>query len=146
MQHAGKVRIRMTIADDNKFCNSCKKVGLQRKAHRIMPGEGGAQCDEHFRDISGLPQLNEEAKRFIAQCTETLVNPAAGVPHPPGSAAPAPKGVRKRLDFAAMQKDRDAGMKIAEVAKKYDCSYASVSTNTKQRTDPIPAITISGLP
>jgi hypothetical protein len=58
----------MTIADDGKFCNSCRKVGLQRKAHRIMPGEGGAQCDEHFRDISGLPQLSNEAKVFIAKC------------------------------------------------------------------------------
>lgn len=58
----------MTIADDGKFCNSCKKLGLQRKAHRIMAGDGGAQCDEHFREISGLPQLNEKARRFIASC------------------------------------------------------------------------------
>jgi len=92
----------MTIADDGKFCNTCKKVGLRRKAHRIMSGkgEGGAQCDEHFRDISGLPQLNEEAKRFIAQCEETLANPSAGVPDPPGSAAPAiPKRMRKKPDL-----------------------------------------------
>lgn len=58
----------MTIADDNKFCNSCKKIGLRRLAHRIMLGDGGAQCDEHFREIAGLPQLNEEAKRFIETC------------------------------------------------------------------------------
>lgn len=60
----------MTIADDGKFCNSCKKLGLQRKAHRIMAGDGGAQCDEHFREISGLPQLDEKARRFIATCKE----------------------------------------------------------------------------
>lgn len=118
----------MTIADDGKFCNTCKKIGLQRKAHRIVSGEGGAQCDEHFREISGLPQLNETAKRFIAQCKETLADPSAGVPHPPGSAAP-----RKKRDFIVMQIDRDAGMTIDEIAKKYDCSYASVRINT---TDP----------
>lgn len=60
----------MTIADDGKFCNSCKKLGLQRKAHRIMAGEGGQQCDEHFREKWGLPQLNEKAKLFILSCKE----------------------------------------------------------------------------
>lgn len=129
----------MTIADNGKLCNSCKKIGLQRKAHRIMPGEGGAQCDEHFRDISGLPQLNEEAKRFIEMCKARAVDPNAELPDVPRPSytleAPRPM---QRLDYEAMPADRDAGMKIADIAKKHDCSCASVSMGTHARVDPQP--------
>lgn len=59
----------MTLRDDGKFCWKCKKIGLQRLAHRIMPS-GGAVCDEHFREEAGRPQLTEEARTFIGRCHE----------------------------------------------------------------------------
>lgn len=130
----------MTIKDDEKFCIPCKKIGLEHRAHRIMPG-GGGRCDEHFRDEQGLPQLNDEAKRFIELCKEREKNPT-GAP-PAQHALPDPEDdlkKRKKLDYPAMQADRDAGMRIADVAKKYGCSYASVAMNTHLRKDPTPAV------
>jgi hypothetical protein len=54
----------MTLRDDNKLCHECKRAGWLRKAHRIMPS-GGHVCDEHYRHLSGKPQLNREAEAFI---------------------------------------------------------------------------------
>jgi hypothetical protein len=97
----------LTIADDGKFCSSCKKLGLQRKAHRIMAGEGGAQCDEHFRQISGLPQLNEKAKLFIAMCKETETNVQMEKPSRANKAKPARTRRRRPSSrVQALRKDR----------------------------------------
>jgi hypothetical protein len=46
------------------------------------------------------------------------------------------KPMKQKLDYAAMQKDRDVGMSLAEIAKKYDCSYASVCANTNRGSAP----------
>ncbi len=72
----------MTIADDGKFCVRCANVGIKSKAHRIMP-KGGARCDEHFRDESGLPQLREEANLFIAHCKELEAKKNESLPNKP---------------------------------------------------------------
>jgi hypothetical protein len=54
---------------DKSNCGRCRRIGLKRIAHRIMP-DGTVRCDEHYRDEAGLPQLTFEARRFIAKCEE----------------------------------------------------------------------------
>lgn len=119
----------MTIQDDEKFCIPCKKIGVDRKAHRIMPS-GGGRCDEHFRDEQGLPQLSPEAVRFIQLCKEREKNPAGSATELEAQYDRVEKPVRKKFDYKAMQVDRDAGMRITDIAKKHGCSIPSVSVNT----------------
>jgi hypothetical protein len=66
----------LTIHDDGKLCFECKKIGLLRKAHRIMTS-GGAVCDEHFRDKQGMPQLTIEAKGLILRWKQATAVMAA---------------------------------------------------------------------
>lgn len=59
----------MGTKHDNSNCGTCRRLGLKRKAHRIM-ADGTTRCDEHFREECGLPQLTDEARCFIEKCHE----------------------------------------------------------------------------
>jgi hypothetical protein len=54
---------------EKKDCGRCRRIGLKRRAHRIMPDKS-ARCDEHFRQEWGWPQLTREAEAFIERCNE----------------------------------------------------------------------------
>lgn len=46
----------------------------------------------------------------------------------------------EKLNYAAMQKDRDAGMRPMDIAEKYKCSYQSVFNHTTTpKVKPAPA-------
>ncbi len=46
---------------------------------------------------------------------------------------PTEKPMTKNLDYAEMQKERDSGIPVSEIAKKHDCNVASVYNNTKKK-------------
>lgn len=125
----------MNLTDD-RICVPCKKIGLTRKAHRVMPG-GGGRCDEHFREEQGLPQLNEAAKAFIAHCKEYEQTQSGPKPKPPDW-KPTEKN-KVTVDCVAMQKDRDAGMKPKDLAEKYGVNYGYVMNHTTKPKNSTPA-------
>src|SRR5271163_2635740 len=149
-----------------KYCSECEKQGVLRMADRIMPG-GQDLCDHHWRKADGVPPAPStmplkrawECEPCLEQGTHTpaeLVmngmrmcrahskSAALSEDDPPQEINPADVEVREKtkmpMDYAAMQKDRDGGMSVTEICKKYDCSNPSVYNNTKARKGVVPKV------
>jgi len=45
--------------------------------------------------------------------------------------------MKEKPDYAAMQKDRDLGMRPIDIAKKYKCTYQTVFNRTSKPTVPV---------
>ena len=59
---------------DEKWCRPCERdLGEKRKAHRIMPKDGG-RCEEHYREQAGEPQRTPEAVEFIKRWKRVLAD------------------------------------------------------------------------
>jgi len=113
-----------------KLCRTCETLGIHRPATRILPS-GGGRCEEHYRKEAGLPPLKSNSGKEIS----SYGGPSA---HPPAAAAAERENTMKdgdgrasKLDHEAMQRDRDAGIRVVEIAKKYKCHAASVYLYTK---------------
>lgn len=117
-----------------KLCRTCETAGMHTPATRILPS-GGGRCEEHFRKEAGLPPLKSASGKEI----HSMV-PAVKIGAEARSAAAEERenivknkedGRASKLDAAAMQRDRDAGISVAEIAKKNHCNPGSVYNHTK---------------
>src|SRR5271168_2532187 len=149
-----------------KYCSECEKQGVLRTADRIMPG-GQGLCDHHWRKADGVPpalstmplertwecepcleQGNHTPAELVMNgmrmCRAHSKSAALSEDDPPQEINPADVEVREKtkmpMDYAAMQKDRDAGMSVTEICRKYDCSDATVYTKTKARKGVVPKV------
>lgn len=125
----------MTLQDDGKFCFECNKIGLLRKAHRIVP-KYGAACDEHYREHAGLPQITMEGKGLILRWKTAMA--AAPVQPPETSEKPEPEiqtqpkethAVPKQIDETVkeeIRKDWAAGMNYEQIRRKHMTSWITV--------------------
>jgi hypothetical protein len=105
-----------------------------------MPS-GGGRCEEHYRKEAGLPPLHSASGKEIHSFTPAApaAPPVVKIGAEARTAAAEEKGEpmnskdgrASKLGAAGMQRDRDAGMRVAEIAKKYKCNPASVYNNTK---------------
>lgn len=101
------------------LCLPCKNRGREVKAHRLVGTV--PMCDDCYR---GKPQPPPAPRATII---ETDLRPEAA----PGGSMETTDGRRGKIDWAAAQRDRDAGLRVAEIAKKYGVSDVSVYTRTK---------------
>src|SRR5271157_847272 len=111
-----------------KLCRTCEMMGMHTPATRILPS-GGGRCEEHYRKEAGLPPLRSASGKEIHS-----IVPAAAAAERENTVKKEEDGRGTKLDVAAMQADREAGMSGAKVAEKYKCSVATVWAYTKKTT------------
>jgi hypothetical protein len=91
-----------------------------------MPS-GGGRCEEHYRKEAGLPPLHSASGKEIHSFTPA---PPAAQPEEKEEPMNSEDGRASKMDAAGMQRDRDAGMRVTEIAEKYKCHPASVYNHT----------------
>src|SRR5579859_5082042 len=125
-------------------CRVCERdLGEKRKAHRIMPKDGG-RCEEHYRFEAGEPQRTQEAKDFIERWKRVVQQRDAAAQSFPVSPQPGSDSLdtgsvldeedssvpkRKPVDaamIAEMRKDAEAGMSINQISVKHAISWPTV--------------------
>jgi hypothetical protein len=87
----------------NRLCHDCETLGMRVAATRITPGRTPL-CEEHWRKRLGIPL------------------PAAKEKEMPQ---------RKNIDWDAVQADRNAGIPVSELVKKYGISNPVIYVKTK---------------
>jgi hypothetical protein len=95
------------------LCRDCQDFRQEVKATRTIGTT--AVCDEHWRNRLG--------QKFTAPTAPALT----------ARELPEEKAMDRRaskLDAEAMQRDRDAGTRVTEIAKKHQCIPASVYNHT----------------
>lgn len=106
---------------DEKFCRPCwRNKGLKVLAHRLT--STGPKCDACWR---GNVEVIEQAAPFSLPPIEL---------EPRKKEQPMP-GKFSGIDKAAMQRDRESGMAVLSIAKKYACPPWFVYQNTKTRAN-----------
>jgi hypothetical protein len=96
-----------TPAPAKKNCRDCGDAGQLVPADRVLNG-GTPVCDRHFRLRLRMPAIPQ------------------GNQNQPGKELP----VNKNIDWKAVQRDRDAGIPVAELEKKYGVSNPTIYTRT----------------
>lgn len=86
------------------FCRDCLDGGVRVATARKLPG-GTEVCDLHFRRRMRMPEQTTTIQE------DTM-----------------PKD--KEVDWSAVQRDRDAGVKVSELVKKYGVSNPTIYTRT----------------
>jgi transposase len=123
------------------FCGPCEKTGVLRKAHRIVGSV--PMCNDHFLKSSQVSAQVAHAPIRKVESTEVdtpryalMLKKESESKAVPATPAKEEETVplRKEFDRDAMQRDRDSGMRITDVAKKYDVHVSSVYMNTKAAT------------
>ena len=92
-------------------CRDCRDIGVNVTATRILPS-GTAVCTDHYRKRLGMPAATISPSPNEKE--------AAKMPQP------------VNIDWAKVQADRDAGMKVAEIAKKYGVHPSTIYLHAKK--------------
>jgi hypothetical protein len=141
------------------LCQPCRARGRARPATRLVPTSPGARtthvpkCDECYERRIPIELTPLEKAIAIEASPPARPAPAAPIfpeaplfrpaepipaslkpnPHPRARAGQKGFSMRSDIDWKVVQADRNAGMKLREIEKKYRVSQPTICTHTKPR-------------